>query len=426
MRPSEDQDRQNPSSIKPVLTAGEILPDGTVLEIVRVRDQTMLHVWRNGKTRIAMQYETAGTIYEPLPLDASVLAAVRLASTSAGYGSVAQLFDSILSTLTRFTGLAGEDLTAAGFWILASWFPEVLPVLPTLIVASPSLADARKFLRLLRCFCRRGVHLTEVSAGGFLSLPTYLRPTLLVEQARVDRRTRGLFRGSAAGNHVLRAGKFLNLGFAQAIACEQDDLDADLCESCMTVSLYPPPSKVPVFDKSEEEKLAAEFQPPLLRFRCKNFGKVADSKFDAPGFTTGIRDLARSLGACVVGDATLEAGVLSLLSAKDRDIRAAFATRPDVAIVVALLSQIHERQQRISVTRLTAFANAALRAAGEIREYTPAEIGRVLVRLSIPRSRIAAGMLVDLTRDVSRRVQPVEAPLRRRNIACEFSWLSRL
>ena len=277
--------------------------------------------------------------------------------------------------LAKFSGIPSQDLTAAAFWILTSWFPDVLPVLPTLIVASPSSGEARKFFRILRCFCRRGVLLTELGPNGFLSLPMFLRPTLIVEQANLDRRMRGLFR-AAAGMYVASGGEFLDLRCARAVFCEQDDLDADLHDGCLRVSLFPPATAVPAFDKSDEEKLAAEFLPRLLRFRCNNFRRVSDSVFDAPAFTTGIRDVARSLGACVVGDPKLEAGIIELLSSQDTDLRASFATRPDVAIIIAMLALLHERtEDKISVTKFTTFANAALRASGEIREYSPLRSG---------------------------------------------------
>jgi hypothetical protein len=406
MRPtSQSPNGPTTSSRELVLTAGEILRDGTVLELARLPDRSTLHVWRSGQSRLAARYEAAGKIYEPLRLDATVLAAIRLPAGSAGYGSVGQLFDAILGALAKFSGLPKRDLTAANYWIFASWFPELLPVVPSLIVSGSSPAEARKFLRLLRCFCRRGVLLTEVSSSGFLALPMYLRPTLLLEQAKLDRRTRGLLCAAAGGTYVPNRGALLDLRCARAICSE----DAELDDSALTVSLFPAAVGVPSFDTSAEDKLAAEFQPQLLRFRCKNFRMVASSTFDVPAFTVGVRDLARSLGASIVGDATLTAGIISLLSVRDSDVRATLVTRPDFAIVVALLTLVHERKEsRIPVAMLTGFVNAALRAGGEIKEYSPPEIGRLLSRLSVPRARNAGGVAIDLTREVSRRVHELK------------------
>ena len=87
-----------------------------------------------------------------------------------------------------------------------------------------------------------------MSSSAFLTLPTSLRPTLLLEQTRLDRRMRGLIRAATGGGYVPNRGEFLDLRCARAIACEQDDVDVDLRESCMTVSLFPPMGEVPVFD----------------------------------------------------------------------------------------------------------------------------------------------------------------------------------
>jgi hypothetical protein len=404
----QSSDHKASIASKVVPTAGESLRDGTLLELVRLENESRLLVWRAGQCRTVRRYENAGVVYEPVSLDPTAFAAIRFPSRGIGYGSAGKLFTGIIGALTKFSGIPSQDLTAAAFWILTSWFPDVLPVLPTLIVASPSSGEARKFFRILRCFCRRGVLLTELGPNGFLSLPMFLRPTLIVEQANLDRRMRGLFR-AAAGMYVASGGEFLDLRCARAVFCEQDDLDADLHDGCLRVSLFPPATAVPAFDKSDEEKLAAEFLPRLLRFRCNNFRRVSDSVFDAPAFTTGIRDVARSLGACVVGDPKLEAGIIELLSSQDTDLRASFATRPDVAIIIAMLALLHERtEDKISVTKFTTFANAALRASGEIREYSPLEIGRRLSGLNIPRARVASGMIIDLTRDVSRRVHELK------------------
>jgi hypothetical protein len=405
----QSSDRKSSTGNNVVPTAGELLRDGTILELVRVKDQPMLHVWRRGRSRTVARLEKSGITYEPISFDSGGLAAIRFPETSSGYSSIGQLFTEMLDVLEALSGIPKRELSPVPFWALATWFPELLPVLPTLIIAGPSPAEAQKFLRLLRCICRRGVLLTEVSSSAFLKLPMSLRPTLLLEQTRLDRRMRGLIRAATGGAYVPNRGEFLDLRCARAIACEQDDVDVDLRESCMIVSLFPPMGEVPVFDNVAEEKLASEFQSRLLRFRCANFHRVAGSKFDAPGFTIGVRELARSLGMCVVGDATLEAGIISLLSPKDADLRATLATRPDFAIVVALLTLIHERRKtRISMTRLTGFVNAALRASGEIKEYSPLEIGRLRSRLCIPRARNASGAVIDLTRDVSRRVHELK------------------
>ena len=410
MRPSrQNPDRGNsvPNLVTP--TTAECLADGTKLEFVRVKGESKLLIWRNNRPRLAERFEFGNRIYEPMALGSSVLDAVRFPGGTAGYGSTGRLFEKILEAASKYTGLPDRELRQTPYWALSSWFPDALSALPTLVVTGPSWADAHRFLRVLRCFCRRGLLLTELTPGGFLGLPMHLRPTILMEQSQIARQLRGYLRaGSSSGARVTRAGVFFDPHCVKALYCDDDDLDSELREGVLRVSLYPAQNAA-FFDVEEENRLSAVFQPQLLQYRAKNFQAVQKSKFDLPGFTTGVREIARSLGASVVGDSNLTAGVISLLSAQEEDVRASWSTLPDSAIIVTVLALVHERKEpRVPVKELTEFVNAVLSASGEIKEYNAVEIGLLLSRLNLPRSRTAGGMVIELTRQVSRRVHDLK------------------
>jgi len=411
MRPSRQSPGPRSSVPNPVtLTTSERLPDGTMLELVRVEGESRLLIWRNNQARVAARFEFGGSVYEPMSLSPTVLEAVRFPGGTAPYGSTGKLLEKILDGASYYSGLPDRELRPIPYWALSSCFPELLPALPILVVTGPSWADAHSFLRLLRCFCRRGVLLTELTPGGFLALPLQLRRTILMEQTKVARELRGYLRaGSSSGAYVPRAGGFLDLHCVKALFCDDDDLDSELREGVLRVSLYPARANAAFFDVREEDKLSTEVQPQLLRYRLENFEAVRASRFDAPGFTTGIRELARSLAASVVGDPTLTAGVISLLSAQDEEVRASWTMLPDFAIIVAVLALVHERKEpRVPVKKLTEFVNATVSASGEIKEYNAVEVGRLLSRLNLPRSRTGPGMVVELTRQVSRRVHDLK------------------
>jgi hypothetical protein len=405
---SQSSDRGRSKAKKgSVPTAGEVLRDGSMLELlVQGSNRSRLLVWRNDRSRTVGRYNNSGTVYEPVSLDPTTLAAVRFPMGSARYGSVAKLFARILDALSRFSGLPSQELRIVPYWILASWFPEILPVQPTLNILGPSVADARRFLRILRCFCRRGALVTSLTPGSLLQLPLELNVTLLVHQEKLARSVVELLQAaSLSGSYVLRAGQFLHLRNAAAIYCQDYELDSDNRGRNLTVSLFHAGGTDAIFDLREEEQLSAEFQPQLLRYRLERFEAVRNSTFDAPGFTTAVRDLARSLGACVTGEPKLTRDLTSLLASEDEDVRSRWSVLPEFAIVTALLALVHEgKQSRVPVTYLTQFVNVALRASGEFKEYNPIEIGWATSRLNIPRSRRAGGMTISLTRDLSRRV----------------------
>lgn len=380
-----------------------------MLEEVRVNSVLKLACWRSNRVRVSRQFAISDRLYEPAPLDYTTLQAIRFPGAPARYSSVGELFEKVLEALSKFSGLATKELQPVPYWVLASWFPEILPALPTLMVVGPSPAAIHRFLRLLRCFCRRGTLVTELTPAGLMGLPMYLRPTLLIEQGRLLGQVRGLLRASSnAGVYVPRAGEFVDLRCVKAVYCESDEVDSELSEGVLRVSLFPAGASAPVFDESEEEQVAATFQAWLLRYRFENFQAVCDSSLDFPGFTAGVRDLARALGAVVAGDPNLMSQLTSLLAANDEDVRATWTMSPDFAVVVSTLALVHEKQPRVPVKQLADFVNAALRANGEIKEYSPIEIGRRLSRLGLPRSRRAGGMVIELTRDISRRVHDLK------------------
>jgi hypothetical protein len=411
MRPNrQNPNRGNSASSTPVTpTTAERLADGTMLEFVRVKGESKLVIWRNNRPRLSERFEFGDRIYEPMSLSSTILDAIRFPGSIARCGSPGELFRKILDAASKFSGLPDRELRPIPYWALSSWFPEVVSSLPTLVVTAPSRADAHRFFRLMRCFCRRGVLLTELSPSGFLALPMHLKPTVLMEQSKLACQLRGYLRtASTSGGYVPRAGGFLDVRCVRAVYCDEDDTDSELREGTLRVSLFPAENAA-FFDTGEEDRLSAEFQAQLLQYRCRNFQAVRESTFDVPGFTTGVRDLARSLGASVLGDPTLTAGITDLLSAQDEDVRASWNTLPGSAIIVTVLALVHERKEpRVPVKKLTEFVNAVLSANGEIKEYNPMEIGHLLSRLDLPRSRVAGGMVVELTRQVSRRVHELK------------------
>ena len=312
--------------------------------------------------------------------------------------------------MSKFSGLPARELWPIPYWVLCSWLPEVLDTLPTLVVTGTSLTEVHRFFKILRCLCRRGVLLSELTPAGLLALPMHLRPTILIAQANLSCRLREYLRSTRQrGTYIPRFGGFIDLHCASAVYLEEGGAESELCESALNVSLFHASTNSAFFDAAEEEALAAEFQPLLLHYRFKNFHAVRDSKFDSPGFTAGVRNLARSLGASIVGDPKLTAGINSLLSCSDVDVRFSWSRLPNFAIVDVLLVFIHEKKElRVSVKKLTEFVNVALRARGEIKEYSSVEIGFLLSRLNLPRSRAASGMLVNLDRKLSRRVHDLK------------------
>jgi hypothetical protein len=340
----------------------------------------------------------------PVSIDSNTWKAIRFPRGAAEYSSVRELFEGIVDQVRKYFRLPNRELRVVAFWVLSTWFSELLPIPPVLIVSGPSPAEVRLFLKLLRCLCRRGVLLTALNSAGFVALPRWLRPTILIDQTKITPSLCELLRAACGtGAYFTKGGDFVNLRCSLAVYCAEDEIDVSLGEGLLRVAVVSGEASSMLLDARQEIRIAAKFQPLMLRYRLTNWRAARESTFDARAFTTGVRELAQALGASVVGDAELQSEIVSLLSRQDEDIRARRTTLPEYGIIAALLSLIHERKESLMpVKKLTDFVNAVLRSNGEIFEYTPEEIGRRLAAMGLYTSRTAGGKAIKLTRQVSR------------------------
>jgi hypothetical protein len=232
----------------------------------------------------------------------------------------------------------------------------------------------------------------------------HLRPTLLIDVSGLTRQMRGLLRASSSrGAYIAKRGEFTDVACVKAVYSTESDVDTEVSEGLLRVVALPAEGGAVRLDQREEDRIASEFQSMLLEYRLRNYRAVQESTFDAPGFTTGVRELAQSLGAAVVGDLELQKDVVSLLSRQDEDVRVRRTTLPEFGVITALLSLLHERRRsELLVSKFTTFVNAALRANGEILKYSPEEIGRRLAAMGLFTSRTKSGNVIKLTRQISR------------------------
>jgi len=390
-----------------VETYGEAFPDGTLIELAtNSAGKLSLFCWDGRRAKVQKSFERSGRTYMPGSVNASTLRAIRFPNETKDYGSTGLLFSKLLDVLRLYCSLSDQNLRLVAHWVLTSWVPDVLSMVPTLLISSPSPAYVSRFLRLLRCLCRRAVRLAELNAAGLYALPMLLRPTLLVEQTTLSRSMRGLLRASSSrGLYVARSGDFLDLRCSKALFCVANGLDAALAESALHVVVVAAESGSADLTERAENEIAAQFQPLLLDYRLRNHRVVSESTFDVPGFTPGLRDLARSLGAAIVDAPELSGRIAPLLAPQDADARSRRTVLPEAVIVTVALALVHEAKlKQLLVKDFAQFVNAALRTNGEITEYSPEEVGWRLARLGLYTHRMAGGNGIRFDREFSRSV----------------------
>jgi hypothetical protein len=326
MRREPSQARETCASL--IQTPNESFADGSLIEMISPSSapELMLVHWKEGKATVSKRIEHAGRVYIPAKLGPGLTRAMGFPGPPVDYGKTSDLFARIIEVVDNHVNLTARDLQLIAGWALTTWFADVLPVAPSMLISSPFSAEAAHLLRILRAVSRRGIQLGEVSTAGFCALPIDLQPTLLLDLFGLPRSLANLVRVSnVRGSYVARAGDLLDLHCAKAVFSYRNHVDNAVAQNMVRIAVAPGEGTSCLGDDSPV-CIAHELQPPLLQYRLQNYHAVARSNFAASSLPAGVREVARALGAAIVDDPDLQTRVVNLLGAQDEDTRALIIT----------------------------------------------------------------------------------------------------
>jgi hypothetical protein len=137
-----------------ITTSGEILPDGTIVELVAAGHNLLLCHW-DGKQHFVLPCLDVGNIvYTPPRLEPSLYSAFRFPGPPMEYGSLETLFDATAAVFEA-RGFSTDVGHSCALFALASWLPEFFFDPPTLVVYGSEMMQAAVLFSLLGCLCRR-------------------------------------------------------------------------------------------------------------------------------------------------------------------------------------------------------------------------------------------------------------------------------
>ncbi len=390
-------------------TAGEILADGSTIELVWAdaeRTSLNLLVYKSNETILTPSYEHADKIYVPANVDSTILRAIRFPSGVRSFGSVRELFDETAHRLARQHDLQEESIALATYFNFTTWLPELLPTAPLLSIVAPPPASSETLMQDLAIFCRRPLLFSDPSAADLLGLPFYLQPTLLLDVshagAELQRRLRASLR---RGIFFVKMGRAVNL-FGPKVVCSQLPLtDRSLFGAALeiAINLSRPLS---ILDQGTSEKQAEGFQGKFLAYRLEALRSARAPQIDCADLTTPMATLARALAAGIVGDDDLQRRVVPLLRGQDREFQVDLASSIECIVVEALLVFSYDTdRQTIMVIEITQVVNTILAGRGEIRELSPEDTGWKLKSLGIQTEPIGRkGKGLRLTNSIRKRI----------------------
>jgi hypothetical protein len=412
-----DQMKQNPSGIaavalaRPMATYGEVFADGVMIELIRGAHggNPALLLWDGAKETIGARVEHHGQLYEPAPINASVLQELTLPDHCGSHGSTREFLAETCRLIANYAGLPEKFASLVGRVVHCSALVEAVSVAPTLEIVGPDVARANRLMKLLRCVCWHALPLTGVTPAGFCSLASGARFTYLIGQEAVSEKLRKLLDDASSRERKIPfRGRLLDLFGVQVIHCGSLVAGDSSPLRSIQIPMIPTEQELPPLDFDAQHRVTNEFQPKLLSFRRASLGVACKMKFDASKFTFALRDRARSLAAATPDDLESQGEVFELLRAEDAELRADKLIDPSAIAGEAVLVACHGSPGGIAyVADLAAIAQEMLRRRGEETTIEPAVVGKQLKLLGLATERDARGKKLHLTEAVRERAQKI-------------------
>jgi hypothetical protein len=404
-----DRKKSERRADKPVVrTAGKVLSNGSILELVRIPNGELnFLIWDAKSAKTAEQFVQDDETFVPLRVDPAILHSLQLPSNTAEYVSTRKLFTEISSLISRVTHLGDGIVQPLTFSVFATWLADCLPFAPCFWIIAPPTTRAAPLAQLLGLLCRRALMVNDISSAGFHSLPVGLEPTLLTEVFEPTRRVLKLLRASNRhGAFIAAGGKATDAFSAKIVFAPKPLRDPASAGFPLELVLSPTREYVPLMSPAEAERIAAEFQAKLLHYRLLNWAKVRAPAFDLSQFTVPMQELAHTLGASIVDDDKLQSQIVPFLKLLDSEIRVDRASQLPAIVLEALLARCHSTTgKNFPVGDLTGDVNTILRGRGDLLEVSPEDIGWALRGLGLhtdfmPGGRKGLALLTDVRKKI--------------------------
>ena len=384
-------------------TFGAVLPNLMIEAIVDQSHPTQLrlHAWDGIKAATTPTVSFRGCTYTAAPVAAGLSRAVRFPGSSKAFGTAAQLTSSMLKCLFHYASLLPDAAALIVAFGLSSWFADCFPAAPLLYLLGPD-NEATLLLRLMGCFCRRPILLSEVDIAALGPLPRNLDPTLLVNQRDLGRRmTRVLLAANDRHFAIARGRGEIYAYGAKALASVPEFADA----TGVRVTLSPIQEALPTLTDANEREIANDLQSKLLRFRMVNHQRVCDAEVDTRLFVPAMREEVRAWLAPICDCPGLQRSVTTFLLQRSQDVQGDRLSNDQCMVAEAALFFCHKPEtEHFFIGDLAETVNDLLKGRHDDRVLTDKKVGLLLRDLGIRGERVVKGYKVSLTDAVREQI----------------------
>ena len=188
------QVKHSPENIE---TGGQIVGDGSIIDLVRGdKGNIELVVWDGSTATISAKIDRNGKRFIAPRAEENIATLVPFPSGVKNYGETREPIDLAVPFFSpNIAAYRTNPSRCWRTWRWAPWFPECSTIWPCVSIVTSDAAASTSLLALSAlCGLRRPLHLGELTMNTLLSLPNWLRPTILIDQLVPSRELEGTLR----------------------------------------------------------------------------------------------------------------------------------------------------------------------------------------------------------------------------------------
>jgi hypothetical protein len=270
--------------------------DGAILDLVRKPKRgagVRLLLFKNGKVKTGREIEYEDCIWRPsthpiiermrLPQEISHIPTDDIDDADLFKEKADSILDAIFRFLLTFIDFSSvTEAMAAARYGLITWFTRHLSMVPILSIAGPTGSGKTKLGRCLECICRRSLSFVDINAPTLRSLPLRFRPTLIMDEVRLnDEMVRLLRSGTHRDGYTYRNGRPIDLFCPKIVVTQEPLADAALISRAVEVRLVPTSRDMPELTPAGIKSFDSEILPRIFRFFLENYDIVTAPQLNA-------------------------------------------------------------------------------------------------------------------------------------------------
>ena len=382
-------------------TAGEGFPDGSVVDVL---SEGRLIFWDGQHEMVTDHIDHFGRRLCAVPIRDGL--SILLPAESTEFGSERELHCRIRDEFSRI-GLPDDTCLLLSCFVLSTWFHDLTTWVPCLFLHG-AWADCGPVAHLLSAFCRRSLVFSEFNKRSLTQIPLEYRPTVIVVQNSLTLQTERFLADTVwRGGCVQLGTQLVSFDCPRVVFCTGSHTDSLLDSRSLRLRV---PSCRARSDPKQE--IARKLQSQLLRYRLLNWKSVRDSNFSLDQLMSNMREIAVSLGRCIVEDVALQLDLVQLFEIRDEHVRTSRALTKEAAVVEALLAFCTEDRQSVFVGDVAEAAGALMRfrVCGN-GNLEPRAVGEILRHFGLRTQRKGGGCSLELSPDARYKIHEVATEL---------------